>query len=368
MPRSYNVISADSHVNPSPAIYAERLPAQFRDRAPRMVRRGDEEVAVFEGREERFTFLASSAGHKYEDFRPQARNYQEGRPGGYDPRARIADMDVDGVDADVLFGHALGGGVALNPAERPLRFAMMQVYNDWLAEFCKTAPDRLVGIAEIPHWDLDLATGEARRAAKLGLRGVLIQAIPTIEETDRPYSDPWYDPLWSALEDLSLPAHMHLGARPLTRGIDSLMMVRIACNKSMMSEPIASMIYAGVLQRHPRLKIVSVESGVGWLAFLVPWMDNIFERHRHHTKSTLQELPSVFIRRQVRATFIEDPVGIRERHTIGLDVIMWSNDYPHSDSTWPRSRQVIEEHFAGVPAAERHQIVAANAATLYHLT
>ncbi len=373
MSRDYRIISADSHVNPSPAIYAERLPAQFRDRAPRVVRRGDEEVALFEGREERFTLLASAAGKRYEDYRLHARSYQEGRPGGYDPTARMADMDEDGVDAEVLYGSGVGGGITLRTADRPLRFALMRAYNDWLAQFCSAAPDRLVGIAEVPHWDTALAIGEAQRARKLGLCGVLIPAIPAIDgpmsdPADRPYTDAKYEPLWSALEDLGMPAHMHLGARPLTRGLESNLMVSIACNKSMMSEPIVSMIYGGVLEAHPRLKIVSVESGVGWMAFLVPWMDNVFERHRHHTGSRLRERPSFYFRRQVRGTFIEDPVGVRERHTIGLGVIMWSNDYPHSDSTWPHSRKAIEEHFAGVPEADRRRIVAGNAAGLYGLS
>lgn len=125
------------------------------------------------------------------------------------------------------------------------------------------------------------------------------------------------------------------------------------------------MLFSGVLERHPKLKVVSVESGVGWMAFLVPWMDNVYERHRHWTKLRLPEKPSHYFQRQVRATFIEDPVGVRERRTIGISVIMWSNDYPHSDSTWPHSRKAIDEQFAGVPAADRDAMVYGNAAALY---
>ncbi len=372
MARAYRIISADSHVNPSPAVYAERLPAQYRDRAPQMLRRGDEELSLFEGREERFEMLASVAGMRYEDYRVAGTSYQEGRAGGYDPIARLADMDQDGVDADVLFGSGSGGGVRLKTDDRPFRFALMQAYNDWIAEFCRAAPDRLIGIAEVPHWDGGLAVAEARRARKLGLRGVAIPAIPALDgpgsdPSDRPYTDRIYEPLWAALEELEMPAHMHLGGRPLTRGLDRNMFIRLTCNKAVMAEPIASLIFSGALERHPRLEVVSVESGVGWMAFIVPWMDNVFERHRHWTGLKLKERPSLYFQRQVRGTFIEDPVGVRERHTIGLGVIMWSNDYPHSDSTWPHSRKAIDEHFAGVPEAERHQIVAGNAAALYGL-
>ncbi len=372
MARAYRLISADSHVNPSPAIYAELLPAQYRDRAPKVVQRGEEEVAVFEGREEHFEMLASVAGRRYQDYTIEGKTYQEGRAGGFDPVARLADMDTDGVDADVLFGSGSGGGVRLKTSDRPFRFALMRAYNDWLAEFCKAAPDRLIGIAEVPHWDMALAVQETQRARTLGLRGVAIPAIPaydtpSADPDDRPYTDRFYEPLWAALEDLGMPAHMHLGSRPVTKGLDRNMFIRLTCNKAVMAEPIASFIFSGALERHPKLKVVSVESGVGWMAFIVPWMDNVFERHRHWTKSKLKEQPSVYFQRQVRGTFIEDPVGVRERHTIGLDVLMWSNDYPHSDSTWPRSRQAIEEQLHGVPEPERHKIVAGNAAALYGL-
>lgn len=365
MSTPYRIISADSHVNPSPAIYAERLPREYRDRAPKVFEKGGEEVAVFEGREEKFEMLASVAGMGYENYKADAKSYQEGRAGGYDAKARLVDMDTDGIQADVLFGSGSGGGVRLKTEDRPFRFALMQAYNDWLGDYCKVAPGRLIGIAEIPHWDVELAVGEARRARKMGLRGVAIPAIPTIAPGDRSYLDRVYEPLWSALEELEMPAHMHLGTRPVTAGIDRNFFVRLSTNKAVMAEPIASMLFSGVLERHPKLKVVSVESGVGWMAFLVPWMDNVYERHRHWTKLRLPEKPSHYFQRQVRATFIEDPVGVRERRTIGISVIMWSNDYPHSDSTWPHSRKAIDEQFAGVPAADRDAMVYGNAAALY---
>ncbi len=135
----------------------------------------------------------------------------------------------------------------------------------------------------------------------------------------------------------------------------------------MMSEPIASFIFSGALQKHPKLHIVSVESGVGWMSFLVEWMDHVFQRHRSHTRSPLQELPSFYFHRQVHGTFIEDRAGIRERHHIGMNCIMWSNDYPHSNSLWPHSQEIIADHFQGVPEEEIRQIVCGNARALYGL-
>jgi len=367
MAPAYRYVSADSHVNPLPTIWRERLPARWRDRAPRVVDRDDGQFLVFEGQEQRIYALASVAGKKASDFKEETRKIEKDfKPGGWDPEARIADQDRDNVAAEVLYG----GTLTFKTDDRELRFALMQAYNDWLAEFCRAHPERLIGIAEIPTWDVELARQEAGRTRELGLRGVLIPAIPAVEgpwstPADRPYTDPWYEPLWQTLSDLEMSANMHLGARPLTKGLDQDIMVSIVCNKAMMAEPIASLIFSGALQRNPKLKIVSVESGIGWMAFLVGWMDKTWHKHRHWQKSPLTEEPSFYFHRQVLGTFIEDRVGVDEREVIGVENIMWSNDYPHSDSTWPNSVAAIEEHFEGVPEDEKFKIVAGNAAALY---
>jgi len=364
------IISADDHVNPPPTMYAERVPEAWRDRMPRIERRGDRDLLVFEGNERPISLLEGSAGVASKDVQLLAKSKSEGRRGGWDPAARIEDMDFDGVDAQVLFGSGAGGGVALRTLERPLQLVMMRAYNEWLAEFCRACPQRLIGIGEIPIWDLDAALDEARRCAKLGLRGVLIPAVPAYADSppgDRSYLDPGYERLWSALEDLNLPIHFHLGTRPVSRDVDKNLMVQISVNKTVMCEPIATFIFSGALQRHPKLKLISVESGIGWMAFLLPWMDHVFERHRWHTKSELSEPPSFYFHRQVLGTFIEDVVGVRNRDIIGVENIMWSSDYPHVNSSWPESRVYIEKHFGDVPSEERRMMVGGNAARLYGL-
>ena len=364
------ILSSDDHVNPPPTIYAERLPKEFRDQAPRVETRGDHEVIVFEGKEQRMYLLSACAGVGEQDIETLAKTKEDGRKGGWDPAARLEDMDFDGVDAQVLFGSGDGGGIEMTTKHRSLRFAMMQVYNDWLTEFCGHAPSRLVGIGEIPIWDLDLAIQETKRCADLGLRGVLIPAIPAYADSppgDKPYTDASYEPLWDALEDMDLAVHFHLGTLPLTRGLRQELMVHISVNKAMMSEPIASFIFSGALQRHPKLKIVSVESGIGWMAFLIQWMDATFRKHRYHLDSPLNEPPSFYFHRQVFGTFIDDEIGVRNRDVIGVDNIMWSSDYPHVNSTWPRSRESIARHFADVPDDERRKMTCLNVARLYGL-
>ena len=370
IPDSCRIISADDHINPSPLIYGERLPKEFRDRAPRVERRGEQEVVVFEGKETPVSGLAGAAGARGKDLIELVKSKEKGRKGGFDPAARLEDMDFDGVDAQVLFGSGYGGGIEINSDNRSFRFAMMQVYNDWIAEFCTASPNRLVGIAEIPVWDAKLALEEASRCAKKGVRGVVIPAVPAYPESppeDRPYTDPIYEELWAGLADLDLPINMHLGTRPITRGLAQQLMIGVSVNKSAMCEPIASFIFSGVLQRHPNLRVVSVESGIGWMAFLVQWMDHVFGRHGEHTKSPLTEPPSFYFHRQIFGTFIEDMVGVRNRDVIGVENIMWSSDYPHINSTWPESRKAIDAHFADVAEDEVRKMVGENAARVYKL-
>lgn len=365
------VISADDHVNPPPTIYAERVPKDWRDRMPRVVNRNGQDFLAFEGTEKPFFLLDGAAGVDVKDVTLLAKTKSEGRRGGWDPDQRIVDMDFDGVDAQVLFGSGAGGGVAIRTLEKPMQAVMMLAYNDWLAEHCRAYPKRLIGMGELPIWDVEASIAEAKRCAKIGLRGVALPAIPAYPDSppeDRSYFDPAYEPLWSVLEDLGMHVHMHLGTKALGRDVEKNLMVGITVNKSAMCEPIATFIFGGILMRHPKLKLVSVESGVGWMAFLVPWMDNVFARHRYHTKSPLKELPSVYFRRQVLGTFIDDEIGVRNRDVIGVESIMWSSDYPHVNSSWPQSQESIERHFGNVPADERARMVGGNAAKLYGLS
>ena len=367
---NHRIISADSHVNPPPMIYRERLPSDLKDRAPRVEMRDDKQVLIFDGQEQGFANLSGAAGTAPKEVSMVAKTWEAGRRGGWEPAPRIEDMALDGVDAEVLYGSGDGGGITLKTIDRPLRYGLMHAYNDWLIEYCAGAPDKLVGIADIPIWDIGLAIKEATWAHENGLRGALIPAIPAFHdspEEDKPYTDPHYEPLWATLAELEMPVNMHLGPKPITRGLDKHMMISVSLNKAMMGEPIASFIFSGVLERHPKLQIVSVESGVGWMAFLVEWMDHVFGRHRYHQKSTLGENPSVFFKRQVSGTFIEDRVGVQCRNVIGVQSIMWSSDYPHINSSWPKSQEAIEYHFAGVAEDERALMVGGNCARIYDL-
>jgi predicted TIM-barrel fold metal-dependent hydrolase len=369
----YERISVGSHVNPPPSMWAERLPAKYRERAPKIVHRkhpqyGEIEMLAFEGKEMPFNFISADAGVRSEDAKPIGKSFLDGQRGGWDPVVRIDDQKRDGVDAEVL----LDGVTMLATPDRELKAAMIRAYNDWLADYCKHAPERFLGVAYLPVWDSALAVAEAERASKLGLRGALIPSIPGIETpysmpADKQFNDPFWDPLWSPLESLAMPAHMHVDLGTLSKEFYSDTIVLMCANKTMYSEPIAIFCCTGVLERHPKLKLVTVESGVGWMAFFVPWMDLVFERHRYYTGYELKEKPSYYFHRQVYGSYIQDLVGVRNRDVIGVENILWCNDFPHVDGIWPNSSASIEEHMAGVPAAERHAILAGNAVKLYGL-
>ena len=273
----------------------------------------------------------------------------------------MKDQDIDGVDAEAIYG-----GGPLRTQDHDLAIASHRAYNDWLADFCKPAPDRLLGIAYIPVWDVGEAVAEVKHAAKVGLRGAL---IPGVSPDGADYTDPKFDALWGeiAAQGMSVQVHSSMGGRSTRFDTTPHFLSDMTMTKLSLAEPIGLFIYGGVFERFPTLKLVEVEGGLGWCAFIINYMDHVWNKHRHWTKSDLKEPPSYYFKRHVLGTLIDDPVAIRERHTIGVESIMWSSDYPHSETSWPESKAVIEEHFAGVPDDEKQKMIVGNAAALYHL-
>jgi predicted TIM-barrel fold metal-dependent hydrolase len=315
--------------------------------------------------------------------------------GSYDPHARLADMDTDELAAEVLYPGPLaglggGGGVASIP-DADLRTASIRAYNDWLAAFCSVAPQRLAGLALVRLEEPAFAAAELERAAGLGLRGAVINGVPDTTGAE-PIFSPVYEPVWSAAEATGMPLSLHIGhsrsltalagaaprsadtkaasANPLSTsgsqtGLAEMFFTMMCLD---MAEPLSLLIFSGVLQRHPGLQFVIAESGIGWIPFVVERMDYTFKRHRLWMKSGIQEKPSDYFRRSFHATFQQDDeTGLLARHITGVQTLMWASDYPHTDSTWPHSRKVVEELFRGIPDDERVSITSGNAARLYQL-
>jgi predicted TIM-barrel fold metal-dependent hydrolase len=367
---SARIISADSHVNPPKDLWTRSVPAALRDRAPRVESTPQGDFWIVDSQISGAIGLDAAAGRKPEEFKAHGLTYKDMRPGSYDPKARLEDMDLDGVDAEVLY---FGGPVTQHSKDAALRGFVVRTYNDWMVELSKAAPTRLVGLGHVPLFDLDEAMAELRRIAKLGLRGFHVDPFPD-ERGGKPLWDSAYEPFWSLVEETGLPMSFHI-VGPRNANVQATFMnptpgvkeTFIAIAPISICEVVSTLIFTGILERHPKLRFVLVECGIGWIPYFVERMDQTFNKHRFWTKSVITEKPSTYWYRQGHATFIQDLAGVAGRHRAGLRNIMWSTDYPHSDSTWPKSREVLAEHFRDVPDAERDLIAGGNAAALYCL-
>jgi predicted TIM-barrel fold metal-dependent hydrolase len=364
----YQIISADDHVQEPKDTWQKRVPAKLRDRAPKVVKVNGGDVWMLEGQVVMKMGMNVAAGRKFEEYKLEGETYETIRPGAFDPHERLKDMDTDGVDAQVLFPN-LAIAEFYNMKDQELQGACLRAYNDFLAEFCATDPARLLGVALLPTDDVDAAVAEVGRVAKMReLRGVMVPTYPRL----KPLDNPIYDPIWAAAQDADLPVHIHLITGSKAERFNELNSAGLLCaemaNHSLACyETLAKIIFTGVLERFPRLRFVSVEGNIGWIGYFLEKMDRTYKRHRHWTKLDLPMLPSEYFHRQVYATFIEDPIGVKIAEAIGADNLMWSSDYPHTDTTWPNSRQYVEETFKGVSAETKRKIVAGNAIRLYGL-
>jgi len=247
--------------------------------------------------------------------------------------------------------------------------AIFRAYNDWLAEFCRTDPVRLKGIAMINLDDVADGVRELERAARLGLAGAMITEYPL---EHRRYDQPEYEPFWAAAHALDMPLSLHTATRRQgkIRGAGPQTLRDASSRATKAFYPALSMcdlIFSGVFERYPRLTLAIVEFELSWAPHLLGTMDYTYrERHEeaiYRFKGDVR--PSDFFHRNVVLSFQEDAIGIRLRDAIGVNNMMWGSDYPHSESTFPRSRKILAEILAGVPDDEQAKIVGANTARVY---
>jgi predicted TIM-barrel fold metal-dependent hydrolase len=357
------LISADSHVNEPQDLWSRRVAAAFRDRAPRIERRdGMGDWFVADGILP-FPVALGMAAPKAVEERTMLGTYDEGPAGGWDPDARIADQDADGVEAEVIY--PTHGLLLFGLQDGAYQHACFAAYNEWLAEFTRAHPERLAGIGLISVEDVPAAVREVERIARLGLRGIMIPG----DNPDPHYGDPRYDPLWAACQAHDLPISLHtLTGRRRVEAPDGLGLARYVGLIHNVQFTLATFILHRVLERFPGLKLVSAENDIGWIPHYVMRLDYAYNKHRHWCgQDELALLPSEYFRRQVWATFMDDRPGIHAREFYSVDRMMWASDYPHSDSTWPRSREIVERNLEGTTAEEKRKITRANASRLYGL-
>ena len=356
------VLSSDSHVFEPPDLWQTRIDTGVSrscaaDRADRWRR----PVVVEADQILSGIGLISNAGARFEapeTISAQGR-FEDVHRGGYDPEQHLKDMELDGVAGEVLYPSQ--GLFYFKVADPLLMSAIFRAYNDWLAEFCRTDPARLKGIAMINLDDVQDGIKELERAARLGLSGAMITEYPV---EDRRYDQPEYEPFWAAAartRPAVKPAHGHATAGQDPRSRSGTL--RDASSRATKAfYPALSMcdlIFSGVFERHPRLTLAIVEFELAWAPNVLTSMDYTYrERHGeaiYRFKDGM--LPSDFFRRNVVLSFQEDAIGIRLRDVIGVDNMMWGSDYPHSESTFPQSQKILAEILAGVPDDEQAKIV-----------
>ena len=365
----YRIISADSHVMEPADLWTTRIESRFRDRAPRVVSLEDGDFWYWEGQRVLGVQGAAQTGMRFEgneNLSVKAR-YENVRPGANIPEEHVKDMDIDGVDVSIVYPTSGLGLYSVPDGE--LLSACFRTYNDWIAEFCKPFPDRLKGIGLLNIDDVKDGVGEMERCEAMGLAGAMITVYP-LEEMS--YESREYDRLWAAAQDLGMPLGLHIvtnrGQTAAT--VDSASAAYIANVDHWVRMSLAQMIFSGVFERYPRLQIGSVEQELGWVPHFLERIDYTYtQRARKDDWHRFEEdmLPSDYFHRNVFVGFQEDALGIRLRDIIGVDNLQWGSDYPHTESTFPRSRQILDEILADCTLEEKAKISGGNAARVYHL-
>ena len=364
------IISADSHVIELPDLWEKGVPQALKEQAPKLYFDEKRNAWMFGSSDVApqavgGLFMAGQKPEQINDFRKAG--FAVARQGGWDPIARLKDMEQDGVLAEVLYPSL---GLGLFCVEDPaLQEALFRAYNDWLVDYCSKVPDKLFGIALISMFNVENAIAEMERCKKHRMSGTMIWQVP---HPRLPFTAPHYERFWAASQDLDMPVHLHIltgfGDSMKRQTSHGMQRYRIGVNQTReIEDALFDMIFSGVLERYPRLKIVSVENEIGWMPFWLGQCDKAFRRHRVNEPLAIDKPPSEYFRRQVYATFFNDHVGGRLFSWWGADNCMWSNDYPHQNSTWPNSRDVINRDMKQLAPADRRKLLCANVEKLYNL-
>jgi predicted TIM-barrel fold metal-dependent hydrolase len=390
MPRTYECISADSHVEVAPDRWAHWIAEKYRDRAPRRVRMpGGGDAFLVEGRGLYVGGENLYSGTSPETYKMTGICWDE-MPGTGPGEQRLREQDADGVDAEVLFAGVGARNMWRGIRDRRAYLAVLRGYNDFLAkEYCAVDPERLIGLAIMPETGVDDALAELDHCARLGFKGINLSGLPSGHGF--PTADD--DRFWAAVVEMEMPVTVHIAfdiernphapaaREPLFRypiepqgddrpGPDYFRRLTIYARAGAFNA--VQLMLAGVFDRFPKLKVFFAETQIGWIPNFLEQMDNNYRvnchwAQRHFGVERLARRPSEYVREHCYWGVLYNPVGIRLRHDVGIDRIMWESDFPHCESDWPRSRALIDEQLTGVPADERRKILAGNAIEFFRL-
>jgi predicted TIM-barrel fold metal-dependent hydrolase len=386
------MISVDDHILEPPNVWQDRVAKKYRDGAPRFVRDDKGEAWVYEGKRLPTPGLAAVAGKKAEEFTPLPITYEDMRPGCYDPKARLEDMDRSGVLASLCFPSLPGfcAETFFKSKDHELALACLKAYNDWhLEEWCAVAPGRFIPLILIPLWSVEESKREIERCAAKGARAVSFSedpsrlGLPTVQNLEH-----HWDPMLKAAADAEMVLCMHIGTTGtmLKTTAESTLMVTLSWGAgSSMSAAMLDWLFSGVFLRIPKLKIALSEGGIGWMPYFLERAEQVYAKQRFWAaksdwtidlatgkliQNEARTMPSEFDVRQlfrdhVFGCFIDDIHGVKNIGEIGVDNVMIETDYPHSDSTWPDCLKAAKQQLAGLPEADQYKVLRGNAERLF---
>ena len=361
------IISADSHITEPPNTYIDYIDKKFADRAPRMVRHdkyGD--IFVIDGLDTKVPMgLVAAAGVDPKELRPGGAVWEDLHRGGWDPNYRVAEQERDGIGAEVLYPTV--GMMLCNHPDFDYKKACFDAYNRWLHGYCSEQPKRLLGLGQTAVRSVDEAIEDVRRMKEMGFIGVMLPGNPQQED----YHHPMYDALWEACVDLHMVPSFHI----LTNSNDRLVNQRGPKINSFLAiirgcqDILGTLVFGGVFQRHPKLRVVCVEADAGWVPHYMYRMDHAYKRHRYWMKAEeMEKMPSEYFREHVYLTFQDDFTAFELRDKMNKKRLLWANDFPHSDSTWPWSQEMLTEQLADMTEEEKNMILHDNVVELYNLS
>lgn len=367
----YRVISADAHVLEPPDVFAARLPATWRDRAPALVDHDGASAWRVDGAEPVLLPVTAATGtgwHRAADgpFRRGPISWGAVLPALYDPEERVKAQWADSVDAEILYPSTGLWDAVKQLDDAELKVALVKAYNDWIAEFCAYRPDRLFGLAKLPATSVEDARDELVRCVEeLGLRGAVLDAWPSGAAAG---GNPADDAFWEAVNDLRVPISFHyaVGASAATTPPSGI----VPGMRPPMADALLPMVAAGVFDRYPNVRVVFAHGDAGWALHWMEFLDINYVRHKHLSEYSLADpdaVPSEYMRRYAWFTFHQDRPAVRNRHRLGDVHLLWASHFPFEDCNYPDDRQQAMRVTDEVPSEERQALLAGNVGRLYRL-
>jgi predicted TIM-barrel fold metal-dependent hydrolase len=363
------LVSVDDHVVEPPDMFRRHLPARWRDVAPHVETRADgSDVWVYDGNEIPNIGLNAVAGRPEDEYGMEPTSFDEIRSGCYDIGDRVRDMDANGVIGSMCFPSFpnLCGQLFARSKDKDAALEILRAYNDWhIDEWCGSYPGRFIPLALPPIWDPQAMADEVHRVAAKGCHALSFSENPAKLRLPSFHSDHW-DPFWQACCDEDSIVCMHIGSSStlVITADDAPIDVLISLQPVNIVQAAADLLWSPVLRKFPDLRVALSEGGIGWIPYFHERVDWIYTRHHPWTGQDFgDQLPSELFRERIVTCFIDDLAGLEQRERVGLDMICWESDYPHSDSTWPTSPEFLERSFdaAGVRDDEIDKITHQNA-------